>query len=268
LPWRVNRVRKVLQYFIGLGLSSGNRKYQYTVSKMQVHVRTTQNVFIHYPVASVGDRIGAYLLDLIIRIAYALGLFLLLIDLNINIAWVWIVLLGAPSLLYHLFFEIFMDGQSPGKRALNIKVMRLDGTPATVGDYILRWIFSFVDYYIFSGLVAVLTIIIGQRGQRLGDLAAGTTVIKLVNETEVKSEYIFVQQEPDYKPIFPQVLELNEQDIELIRQALEVSRDGANVVPVMAITEKIKARLHIETDLPPVKFLYTVIRDFQYYASR
>lgn len=235
---------------------------------MQVHVRTTQNVFIHYPVASVGDRIGAYLLDLIIRIAYALGLFLLLIDLNINIAWVWIVLLGAPSLLYHLFFEIFMDGQSPGKRALNIKVMRLDGTPATVGDYILRWIFSFVDYYIFSGLVAVLTIIIGQRGQRLGDLAAGTTVIKLVNETEVKSEYIFVQQEPDYKPIFPQVLELNEQDIELIRQALEVSRDGANVVPVMAITEKIKARLHIETDLPPVKFLYTVIRDFQYYASR
>lgn len=235
---------------------------------MQVHVRTTQNVFIHYPVASVGDRIGAYLLDLIIRIAYAIGLVLLLIDLEINIAWVWIVFLGIPSVLYHLFFEIFMDGQSPGKRVINIKVMRLDGTPATVGDYILRWIFSFVDYYIFSGLIAVLTIIIGQRGQRLGDLAAGTTVIKLVNEAEVKSEQIFVQQDPDYKPVFPQVMELNEHDIELIRQALEVSRDGANVVPVMAITEKIRTRLHIETDLPPVKFLYTVIRDFQHFASR
>ena len=235
---------------------------------MQVHVRTTQNVFIHYPVASVGDRILAYLLDLIIRIAYGIGLTFLLIDLNVNITWVWIVLLGVPILLYHLFFEIFMDGQSPGKRALTIKVMRLDGTPASVGDYILRWIFSFVDYYIFSGLIAVLTIIIGQRGQRLGDLAAGTTVIKLVNEAEVKSEQIFVQQEPDYKPVFPQVVELSEQDIELIRQALEVSRDGANVIPVMAITEKLKTRLRIETDLPPVKFLYTLIRDFQHYATR
>ncbi|HQQ96967.1 MAG TPA: RDD family protein [Cyclobacteriaceae bacterium] len=235
---------------------------------MQVHVRTTQNVFIHYPVASVGDRILAYLLDLIIRIAYAIGLTFLLADLNVNAIWVWIVLLGVPILMYHLFFEIFMDGQSPGKRALTIKVMRLDGTPASVGDYILRWIFSFVDYYIFSGLIAVLTIVIGQRGQRLGDLAAGTTVIKLVHEDEVKSEQIFVQQELDHKPVFPQVVELNEQDIELIRQALEVSRDGANVVPVIAITEKLKMRLRIETDLPPVKFLYTLIRDFQHYATR
>ncbi|HQQ81587.1 MAG TPA: RDD family protein [Cyclobacteriaceae bacterium] len=218
--------------------------------------------------ASVGDRILAYLLDLIIRIAYAIGLTFLLADLNVNAIWVWIVLLGVPILMYHLFFEIFMDGQSPGKRALTIKVMRLDGTPASVGDYILRWIFSFVDYYIFSGLIAVLTIVIGQRGQRLGDLAAGTTVIKLVHEDEVKSEQIFVQQELDHKPVFPQVVELNEQDIELIRQALEVSRDGANVVPVIAITEKLKMRLRIETDLPPVKFLYTLIRDFQHYATR
>jgi uncharacterized RDD family membrane protein YckC len=235
---------------------------------MQVHVRTTQNVFIHYPVASVGDRILAYLLDAVIKVAYIFGLVLLLVDLKTNAPWVFIVVLGAPLLLYHLFFEIFMDGQSPGKRAMNIKVMRLDGTPASIGDYILRWIFAFVDYYIFSGLIAVLTIVIGQKGQRLGDLAAGTTVIKLLHEAEVKATDIFVQQEPDYTPVFPQVVELDERDIELIRQALEVSRDGANVIPVMAITEKLKTRLRIETDLPPIKFLYTLIRDFQHYTTR
>lgn len=235
---------------------------------MQVQVRTTQNVFIHHPVASLGDRILAYLVDLMIIVAFLIAMLALYISLRMQIMWVWIVTVITPVLLYHLIFEIFMNGQSPGKRTLNIKVVRLDGTPPTVGDYILRWLFAFVDIQLFSGLIAVLVIAIGGKGQRLGDLVAGTTVVKLIEQSKVTASEIFVPREAGYTAIFPQVVQLTEYDIELVQRALEANREQGNPQPVMAVTEKIKSLMGIQTDLPPVKFLYTVIKDFQHLTSR
>lgn len=235
---------------------------------MQVHVRTTQNVFIHYPVASVGDRIVAHLLDLLIKIIFVVAGSAIYINSDMKIIWVWILTLAAPWLFYNLLFEIFMNGQSPGKHAMDIKVLRLDGTPASLGDYLLRWIFGFVDLYIFSGLIAVLVVIIGGKGQRLGDLVAGTTVVKLIQESTITASEIFVPRDADYVPAFPQVVQLTDHDIELVQRALEVNRDQGNIQPVMAVTEKIKSLIGIQTDLPPVKFLYTIIKDFQHLTAR
>ncbi|MEJ0057375.1 MAG: RDD family protein [Bacteroidota bacterium] len=235
---------------------------------MQVHVRTTQNVFIHYPVASLGDRILAYLLDQLILIVFIIAMVALYVNIKMDVIWIWIVTVAAPYILYHLMFEIFMNGQSPGKQILKIKVIRLDGTSASVGDYILRWIFAFIDLQLMSGLIAVLTIAIGAKGQRLGDVVAGTTVIKLIDQSVVTAADVFVPQEAEYVPSFPQVVQLNENDIELIRRALEVNRTSGNSQPVMAVTEKIKSLLGIETDMAPVKFLYTVVKDFQHLTSR
>ena len=94
---------------------------------MQVHVRTTQNVFINYKVASVGDRILAYLLDQIILIVFIIVMFAIYVNVKMDIVWVWIVTIVVPYLLYHPLFEIFMNGQSPGKRVFDIQVIRLDG---------------------------------------------------------------------------------------------------------------------------------------------
>jgi uncharacterized RDD family membrane protein YckC len=235
---------------------------------MQVHVRTTQNVFIHYPVASVGDRIIAYLIDQLILIVFVIAMVVFYINLKMEIIWVWVVTVGGPYLLYSVLFEIFMDGQTPGKRAIHIKVLRLNGTPATVGDYLFRWIFAFVDIQILSGVIAVLMITIGGKGQRLGDLVAGTTVVKLIEEKEITASEVFIQRDEAYTPTFPQAVQLTEHDIELIQRALEANRDSGNTKPVLAVTEKVKTITGIQTDLPPVKFLYTLIKDFQHLTSR
>jgi len=83
---------------------------------MQVHVRTTQNVFIHYPVAGLGDRILAYLLDQLILIVFVIAMVALYINISMEIIWIWIVTVAAPYILYHLMFEIFMNGQSQVSR--------------------------------------------------------------------------------------------------------------------------------------------------------
>jgi uncharacterized RDD family membrane protein YckC len=228
-----------------------------------IRVRTTQNVFIDYPVGSVGDRILAYLLDRLILIIYSLAVAAVLIQLDIESSPLLLILFGTPWLFYSLLFEIFMNGQTPGKKVLKIKVVRLDGTPPTIGDYLLRWIFAFVDIFILSGAIAVVMVAMGGKGQRLGDVVAGTSVVKLLEHQQVTSEKVFVEAEQEYTPVFSQVINLSDRDIELIQRALEANRDQGNIQPVMVITDKIKSLLQIETDMPPVKFLYTIIKDYQ-----
>jgi uncharacterized RDD family membrane protein YckC len=228
-----------------------------------IRVRTTQNVFIDYPVGSVGDRILAYLLDRLILIIYSLAVAAVLIQLDIESSPLLLILFGMPWLFYSLLFEIFMNGQTPGKKVLKIKVVRLDGTPPTIGDYLLRWIFAFVDIFILSGAIAVVLVAMGGKGQRLGDVVAGTSVVKLLEYQQVTSQKVFVEAEQQYTPVFSQVINLSDRDIELIQRALEANRDQGNIQPVMVITDKIKSLLQIETDMPPVKFLYTIIKDYQ-----
>ncbi len=233
-----------------------------------IQVRTTQNVFIHYPLASVGDRILAYLLDQIILIVYSIATGVLLFNIDVDQWWVWSLIIGLPWLFYSLLFEIFMNGQSPGKSVMNIKVIRLNGTPPTIGDYILRWIFRFIDFWIFSGAVALIFIALGGKGQRLGDVVAGTSVVKLIEQKEITAKEVFVTADVAYAPIFGQATQLNERDIEIIQRALEVNRDLGNPKPMLAVTEKIKTQLGIQTDLPPIKFLYTLIKDFNHLTSQ
>ncbi len=228
-----------------------------------IRVRTTQNVFIDYPVGSVGDRILAYLLDRLILIVYSVAVLGAFTKLEIETSYVWLIFFGVPWLFFSLLFEIFMNGQTPGKKVLRIKVVRLDGTPPTIGDYLLRWIFAFVDIFILSGAVAVVMVAMGGKGQRLGDVVAGTAVVKLLEHEQVASGKVFIEPEEQYTPRFSQVISLSDRDIELVRRALEANRDQGNMQPVIVVTDKIKSLLNIETDMPPVKFLYTIIKDYQ-----
>jgi hypothetical protein len=124
-----------------------------------------------------------------------------------------------------------------------------------------------IDFYMLSGAVAVVIIASGGKGQRLGDIVAGTSVVKLVEQTEITASQVFVTPEEAYTPTFTQVVQLNPRDIEVIQRALEVNRDQGNIQPALIVTEKVKSLLGIQTDLPPVKFLYTVIKDFNHLSS-
>ena len=233
----------------------------------KVGIQTTQNVLIDYEVAGLGERIGAYLLDGLILVAYIALLVYINVEVTTLPLWVNIVL-GLPVFLYHLVCEIFFNGQSIGKRQLKIKVVRLDGTSPRLGDYILRWILRPVDFGLYWS-VAVLCILIGGKGQRLGDLAAGTTVVKYRDQLYSKVQPVYATSLPeDYTITFPQVSRLSDEDIALIRETLNIYRRTANPQPVQAMTVKAKDILEVETDMPPVKFLNVIIKDYQYLTSQ
>jgi uncharacterized RDD family membrane protein YckC len=233
-----------------------------------IRVNTTQNVYIHYPLASVGDRLVAHLIDQVILWVYCIAVIALFVKLEVETWWIWLLAIGFPFLFYSLACEALMNGQTPGKMAVKIKIVRLNGTPPALGDYIIRWMFRLVDFYIASGAVAMIVISAGNKGQRVGDIVAGTSVVKLSDQTEVSAEKVFVVPDETYTPVFYEVANLTPRDIELIQQALEVNRNHGNNKPVLIATDKIKAVLGIQSDLPPVKFLYTVIKDYNHLTAQ
>lgn len=227
-----------------------------------ISVRTTQNVTIDHPVASLGDRIGAYFIDLVVMIAYAIIVVVAFINIDVP-AWLYIAFLVIPLALYHLLFEIFMNGQSPGKRAMNIQVVKLDGTEPGFAQYFLRWLFALIE----GGAIAVLVIAVSGKGQRLGDIVAGTSVVKLIDYSRVTARNVFIQPDQNYIVTFPQASNLHSRDIELIQRSVEAYKQFGNIEPVMLATEKIKSILQIQSDLQPVDFLYTIVKDYNHLNS-
>ncbi|MFM8912398.1 MAG: hypothetical protein ACKOE6_05675 [Flammeovirgaceae bacterium] len=131
----------------------------------------------------------------------------------------------------------------------------------------LRWMFGLIELNVASGLIAMLAVIISGKGQRIGDMVAGTTVVKLQEEKTASAQNVFISPENNYEVTFAQAVQLSPSDIELIQRALDINRELGNSKPLLALTEKVKNQLGIRTDLPPIKFLYTLIKDYHHLTS-
>lgn len=227
---------------------------------------TNQNIEIDLELGSLGDRIVAFILDLIIMTVLIITIGGIISNFNLE-EWM-IMLIYIPLMFYSLAFEYFGNGQTLGKRAMNIKVVKLDGSTPTIGSYLLRWLFRIIDIWLYPIVFApaVITIIATKNGQRIGDIVAGTTIIKVRN-VEAAQAFKSVTKD-DHVLTFPGVKILNDDQIELIKKALKMRKEGHNQEGVTILAQKIKAKLNVESDLPDVKFLYTIIADYEYLAHQ
>ncbi|MBV6646199.1 MAG: RDD family protein [Cyclobacteriaceae bacterium] len=224
---------------------------------------TSQSVEIDLELGSVGERIVAYLIDLAVIFAYLMVVLFFTASFRepiiISIAFI-------PILFYSLTLELITGGQSIGKKAMNLKVVRLDGSSPGIGNYLLRWVMRLVDITLFNGVVAVISILSTKYSQRLGDLLAGTIVIKIRQVGQVKSLKSIVKEE--HVVTFHEVKLLNDKHIELIKKTLKMRKDGFNSEPADKVADKVKEKLNISSDMPVVKFLYTIIADYEYLAHQ
>jgi len=242
-----------------------------------IRVHTAQNVTLEYEVASLGDRITAAIIDNIIIVAWVIACFLVfstVVGLGRNMgdstgaAVILGILVGIPYVFYNLICEVYFNGQSLGKKARNIRVMRLDGTAPRLGDYLLRWLLRIIDVGLFSGIVAVITIAANGKGQRLGDLAAGTTVIKIrpvaPHAVPTAADLTTVA---GYQPVFPQAALLADHDVTLVRQLLHRAASQQDYMLLNEIANKVKAITGIQTSLQDEPFLKTILRDHAHLAQ-
>ncbi|MBD2768152.1 RDD family protein [Hymenobacter sp. BT664] len=230
-----------------------------------IRIQTTQNVTLEYEIASVGDRIVASLIDYGLYITWFIAAGLLGYKLRIGMGGFLTIL---PTTFYMLACEVFFNGQTLGKKALHLRVVRLDGTRAGLGDYLLRWLLRPVEIVMSVGVVALITILTNGRGQRLGDLAAGTTVITLKKRAQhlspMAAEAALIE---GYQPVFAQAAALSDHDVALIRKILFHHSKQQNYLLINEVANKVKAITGIRTDLQDDPFLKTILRDHAHLAA-
>lgn len=233
-------------------------------------IETAQNISIHQNVAHVTTRIGSYLLDRLIITGY---IAIILIIMNItNIkhgfdAWIAYLLFGLPIFFYSLVFEVLMNGQTPGKHFNKIRVVKLDGSKPTFSSYLLRWMLNFIDFSLSSGSVALVSILLTGRGQRLGDLAAGTTVISEKKRVTI-AQTIATDIPDDYVPKFAQVTVLSDEDIQTIKSVFYNAKRKRNHTVLMKLQVKIVTLTQIKSDLKAIDFIETVLKDYSYFTQQ
>ncbi len=232
------------------------------------NVLTTQNVTIRYELAATRDRIIALVIDwLVLSVS-------ILIIISVSSTFLSGESIGYLSfflsllfLSYHLFSEMLFEGQSLGKRALGIKVIRINGQVPSWNDYFLRWAFRLVDITLSFGTVAFMSASSSESGQRLGDLFAGTTVVRLRSSYRVKLEDLSrARQQEHYEPSYPEVVTLSDEDMLTIKAVLNRRNQYKRETYIQLLHEtadQVAKKLHLqEIEGPKTAFLKELLEDY------
>ena len=257
-----------------------------------IQIATAFNIDLEFEIAEFHKRLFAYIIDFIVLIIFLLSMKYLLytgftIDEEQN-AGLDILVISVPMLLYSLLTELWMNGQTIGKKLLSIRVISLEGGEPTLGQYILRWISKFFEwpflfgYIMFSkealilyiiitgifGLVVAIIIAVTPKSQRLGDLAAGTVVVNTRSKLTVEDTVFMDINKTDYKVMFVDVMRLSDRDINTIKAVLTQASKRNNYDMCNRVAMKVKEVLKINTDLQPNQFLAKLLEDYNYLATR
>lgn len=156
----------------------------------ELSIETPEQVELTLEPAGLGGRFAAWVLDALLKGLILLGLALLGLlfaalagaDLAEWLGGYYLALVGivVAGLLmaYDVYFEVRHNGQTPGKRHQGLRVLREGGAPVDFPSACLRWLLAVADFLPAFYLLGATLVLLGRRRQRLGDLAAGTIVIR------------------------------------------------------------------------------------------
>ena len=233
-----------------------------------IEIKTTQNVVLQYELADLRERVLAYLIDL------AIGVFVMLFFMGIVSAnftgislMILMITIFCCFIFYSLAFEVLNYGQSPGKMAMRLRVIKATSGQANFADYAARWVFRLVDIWFSLGGIASVLIASSSKSQRIGDIVANTTVIKLTPNIDLSlKDILTIHSDTSYKPEYTQARQLIEEDVLLIKSTLDRYRRYNNTAHFEALTslaQRIADTLNVP--IPPSGqqvFLQTVLKDY------
>lgn len=237
-----------------------------------VDVVTSHNISIDYEAATVMNRGVALFLDLLIMFAYFMIMFFVVLsaagfgDLDL-FQILFNVIVYLPFMFYSLICEFFFKGQTPGKMAMGIRVVNLNGENASLGDYTLRWSFKLIDFWFSVGAIGALFISTTDKGQRLGDVLAQTAVVRNKPEQVYSIRDILnIKDRSKHEPTYLNASKFTDEDMILIKNAITRVKKYPNE-PHKQLVRDLAARAAEELKLDEVPkkkltFLKTLLQDY------
>lgn len=252
-------------------------------------IDTPENIEFSYTIAGIGSRFLAAIVDtallvLLQGMVYFVMFMLLfpLLGLESDFSSAMSSIVVATSLFlgfiilwgYFIIFEMVWNGQSPGKRMVRLRVVREGGQPVTFAASAIRNLVRIIDFLpSFYGL-GVLVMFIDQRARRLGDLTAGTLVVK--DRTVVSLDSLASQADPPpisaqpgqplTAPTLPNLHLMTRNDYDVVQQFLrrrsELGRDSRQRLGLQ-LAEGLRARLSISESGDHERFLEHLVQEYR-----
>jgi uncharacterized RDD family membrane protein YckC len=235
-------------------------------------IDTPEQIALEFTLASVGSRFLALGVDTLVQGGCFLALGLLALALSqvsplatINVrAWGFAVLLLVAFCTYYGYFAAFeamWNGQTPGKRAIGLRVIAASGRPLSVYEAILRNVIRIADQLPGVYAVGILSVFLTERHQRLGDLAAGTVVVheRPMERHQADLDARDVRTRHDVRRLQPEEIALIETFLLRRLDLSDVRRAGT----AREIAARIGTRLGVAPVEEPEQFLEDVVAEYR-----
>lgn len=138
---------------------------------------TPEGIELRLRAAGAAPRALAWLIDLGIRVGVFITLAIFISLLGEAGQGLLLILMFALMWVYPIVFELFMDGQTPGKRTLGLRVVHANGTPIGFTASLIRNLMRTVDALPVGYAFGFASCVVDPQARRLGDLVAGTLVV-------------------------------------------------------------------------------------------
>jgi uncharacterized RDD family membrane protein YckC len=231
-------------------------------------IETAQNVNIAQNVGGIGERVLAFIVDYFIIFLYIILVSIAVSALEFDSDYKFIVYMtaGLPIFTYSLLWETFWNGRSPGKALMKLRVVKLDGSKPSFSNFFIRWLLRIIDISITSGALALVTVLLNGKGQRLGDIAASTTVIT-EKKTISLAQTLVLDLPEDYEPKYPQVAFFTDIEMSTIKTLFLEAKYNGNHSVLLKLNSRLSKVMEITPDETPIAFIDKVIKDYNYYTQ-
>lgn len=247
-----------------------------------IEFESAQHVKVEYELASTGQRTAAALIDLIafviyfIIVSFSLELKNVFSDFGSDL-FLTLLIIKLPWIFYNPLVEYMTRGQSLGKYALGIRVVKISGERPGLKEVFTRWLFKgdfiwisadiFVFLWIGLGLLGIIFSATADKNQRLGDVIANTVIIK--NRSSLNytlKDILSIKNQENHQPTYPNVTRFTDEDMLLIKNTIQRVQKYPNQE-----TKKFASELADETAVllglteTPAKrmeFLQTLLQDY------
>lgn len=245
-------------------------------------VETPENIRFGYDIADIGSRFLAVLIDSLIQSVLYVILFIggIIVSAGLNqvdlpepvsilIAVALFLFVFLIQFGYFIFLEIFMAGQTPGKRLFNLRVVKDNGNPLSPVDSIVRNLVRIVDFFPIAYGIGVIVMFLNRRAKRLGDFAAGTIVVKMRDQVKLNDLRVAPRTTEPVAPLYETGLgRLQEADVAmvesfLLRQTNFTNSDKLALQLAQRMGHKMGRKDAPTTGAAALTFLRDIVNDYR-----
>lgn len=248
-----------------------------------IEFESAQHVKVEYELASAGLRMLATIIDFA---AFAIYFIVVVMVFSLSdpfsgnvgtMTFFWLLIIKLPWILYNPIIEYLTLGQSLGKYIVGIRVVSTLGERPGLREVFTRWIFKgdfiwiaadiFVLIWFIMGLVGVLVVSVSKHKQRMGDVMAGTVVIK--NKSSVSyslRDVLSIKDQSNHTTTYPQVTRFTDEDMMLIKNTIQRVRTYPNEETKKFAVELADESARLiglpQTPEKRLEFLQTLLQDY------